>query len=184
MLKGRTLKIFGLRRREIRGGQRKLCEEELQKLQSSLSIIKDEIKKDELDSVVTHMMEKRNTNKFFKRIPTKFWQDNAKKRVHLEGLGIDGRIILKYTIKKDEKAWTAFVRFGIRPVVCSCENGDETFSSIHCGAFHNSPKTCQILEKGCAPWYMLFKTVIKFSPSIPSIRAYATFCVTARSIIY
>jgi len=61
-----------------------------------------------------------------------FWQDNPKKIVHLECLGIDGSIILKYTIKKDEKAWVAFVRFGRRPVVCSCENGNETFSFIHC----------------------------------------------------
>jgi hypothetical protein len=45
-------------------------------------------------------MEKRNTYKFLKRIPTKFWLDNPKKRVHLEGLGIDERIILKYAIKR------------------------------------------------------------------------------------
>lgn len=59
---------------------------------SSLIIVKDEIKKNEMDNVVTHVMEKRYMYKFFKRIPTKFWQANPKKRVHLEGLGIDGRI--------------------------------------------------------------------------------------------
>lgn len=59
---------------------------------SSLIIIKDEIKKDELDNIVTHVMEKRNMYKFLKRITTKFWQGNPKKRVHLKGLGIDGRI--------------------------------------------------------------------------------------------
>jgi hypothetical protein len=59
------------------------------------------------------MVEKRNTYKFLKRIHTKFWQDKPKKRAHLEGIGIDGRIILKYNTKKEENAWTAFVRVGI-----------------------------------------------------------------------
>jgi len=72
MLRRRTLKLFDLRRREVRGGWRKLCEEELQKLYSSLSIIKDKIKNDEMDNVVTHMMAERNTYKFLKRIHTIF----------------------------------------------------------------------------------------------------------------
>jgi hypothetical protein len=65
MLKSRTLKIFGLRRREVTRGYRKLCKKELQNVYSSLSIIKDKIKKDEVDKIVTHLMEKRNTYKFF-----------------------------------------------------------------------------------------------------------------------
>jgi hypothetical protein len=67
---------------------------------SSLSIIKNKIKKDEVDNILTNMMEKKNTYKFLKLIPTKFWQDNPHKRVHLEGLGIDWRIIIKCTIKR------------------------------------------------------------------------------------
>jgi len=53
-----------------------------------------------VDNIVTHTMEKKNTYKFLKRIPTKFGQDNPKKRVHLKGLGMDWRIILKCTIKR------------------------------------------------------------------------------------
>jgi hypothetical protein len=45
-----------------------------------------------MDNLVTHVTEERNMYNFLKRIPTKVWQDNPKKRVDLEGLGIDGRI--------------------------------------------------------------------------------------------
>jgi hypothetical protein len=50
---------------------------------------------------------------FLNRNPHRgFGRRNLKKSDHLEDVGLDGRIILKYILKKqDERAWTGFTWF-------------------------------------------------------------------------
>jgi hypothetical protein len=43
-----------------------------------------------------------------KRMHTTFWQENEKQK--FEGVGVDGRIILKWTLKKrDGRVWAGFI---------------------------------------------------------------------------
>jgi hypothetical protein len=47
-------------------------------------------------------------------VHTGFWLGDLKERHHLEDLGIDGRIVLKWIFKKrDGEPWTGFVWLGI-----------------------------------------------------------------------
>jgi hypothetical protein len=52
-------------------------------------------------------------------------------RDHLSDLGIGGRIILKYTLKKEDvRVWTRFIWLRIGSSVSSCEHGNESLGSI------------------------------------------------------
>jgi len=47
-------------------------------------------------------------------VPTEFWWRYVGERDYLEGVGIDGRIILKWIFKKgDEETWIGFIWFRI-----------------------------------------------------------------------
>jgi hypothetical protein len=55
-----------------------------------------------------------------------FWCGDLRKRNHLEYLGVDSRIILKWIFKKwDEEAWTGLVWLGKEQVSGACECGNE-----------------------------------------------------------
>jgi hypothetical protein len=46
---------------------------------------------------------------------TKFWSENLKGTIHLEDIGVDGRIISEWIVQKqDGKVWTAFIYFRLR----------------------------------------------------------------------
>jgi hypothetical protein len=46
-------------------------------------------------------------------LPTRFWRGDLRERQNFEDLNVEGRIILKYIIKKwDEEAWTGLL--GVR----------------------------------------------------------------------
>jgi hypothetical protein len=43
-------------------------------------------------------------------VHTRFWWGGLRERDHLEALGVDGRIILKWVFKKwDREAWTGLI---------------------------------------------------------------------------
>jgi len=47
-------------------------------------------------------------------VRTGFWWGNLKERDHSEGLGVDGRIILKFILKKSVgNSWARLIRLGI-----------------------------------------------------------------------
>jgi hypothetical protein len=63
----------------------------------------------------------------------KFWTENLKGRGHVEGLDIDGRIILRWLLRKlGGKVWTGFMWIRIE----TSGQGNELQSSINCGKFH------------------------------------------------
>jgi hypothetical protein len=50
-----------------------------------------------------------------REVHTRFWWGDLRERGHLEDLGLDGRIILKYILKKwDGKTWTGLIWLRIR----------------------------------------------------------------------
>jgi hypothetical protein len=62
---------------------------------------------------------------------TKFWSENLKQGAFLEDLDLHERIILKWSLKKnDAKVWARFVDSGCRPVARFCEHGTEHLSSV------------------------------------------------------
>jgi hypothetical protein len=71
-------------------------------------------------------------------VHTGFWYGILKERGHLEGPGIDMRVILKWIFKKWDRSHEldcAGSRQG--HVVCCCECGNELTGSIKCGEFLN-----------------------------------------------
>jgi len=50
------------------------------------------------------------------QVCTGFWWGDLKERDDLEGLGVDGRIILKWIFKWNGQAWTGLIWFRIRKV--------------------------------------------------------------------
>jgi hypothetical protein len=46
-------------------------------------------------------------------VPLGFWWENPRERDHFEGIGVDGRIILKWIFKKLDEAWTGLVCLSI-----------------------------------------------------------------------
>jgi hypothetical protein len=54
----------------------------------------------------------------------------------LEYLGVDGRMILKYILKKCfERAWTGLIWLKVGQVACCCEHGNEHLVPIKCGEY-------------------------------------------------
>ena len=61
------------------------------------------------------------------------WRENLKGRDHLEGLGVDERVILIWMLMLGcGKAWTEF-GFTWGQVSCFCKHGNEPWDSIKCG---------------------------------------------------
>jgi len=71
-------------------------------------------------------------------VQTELWWGDLMERDHLEDLGIDGRVLLKWIVQKwDEEAWTGLIwlRIGIGGGLCEC--GDGLSGSIKCGRFRD-----------------------------------------------
>ena len=85
-----------------------------------------------------------------------FWQGDLRERDHLEDLGVDGRIILKWISKKQD---------GVRRLdwFCSdqgqvagcCEQGNELQGSIQFGEFFDQVKNVYVLKKDFVPYSQL-----------------------------
>jgi hypothetical protein len=69
-------------------------------------------------------------------VHTGLWWVKLKERVHLQDLGVDGMIILKWISKRwDGEAWTGVFCSGYGQVAGTCECGNEPSGSIECGEF-------------------------------------------------
>jgi hypothetical protein len=79
-------RIFGPKRDELTGGWRKLHHEELRNLYFSPNII--------------GMIKPKRMRWVGHVVHTKFWLESLKRRDHMEDLGIDWRIILKWILGK------------------------------------------------------------------------------------
>jgi hypothetical protein len=69
-------------------------------------------------------------------VHTGFWWGHLRDRDHLKDQGVDGRIILKWIIKKwNGEAWTGLLCFGIGQVAGTCEYGSDLSVHTECGEF-------------------------------------------------
>jgi hypothetical protein len=67
---------------------------------------------------------------------TWIWRGNLRERDHVEDPDVDGRIILKWTLRKlDVGVWTGLIWLRIWTGDGTCECGNETSVSIRCGEF-------------------------------------------------
>jgi hypothetical protein len=90
-------KRLGPRRDEITGDWRKPCSEELH----------DSLIHDSVDKIKAEMSCKCITYSYGGELHTGFWWGRLKERDHLEHTGTDGRIILKWVLKKQvARVWT------------------------------------------------------------------------------
>jgi hypothetical protein len=74
------------------------------------------------------------------------------KRNHLEDLGVDGRIILEWTLKKyGEKLWTGFIWLRRESrVASSCEHGNEPSGFTKHGEFPDQLRDLQASQGLCS----------------------------------
>ena len=96
-------RIFGSKREEVTGEWRKLHNEELNDLYSSPNIVR---------VIKLRRMRWAGHVDVWRRgeMCTGFWWGKLRERYHLEDLGVDGRIILKWLFKKRERAaWNGFI---------------------------------------------------------------------------
>jgi hypothetical protein len=95
--------MFGPKEEEIIGQRRKLHKEELHDLYSSLNINRVmKLRRMRWKGHVTHIGGK--------KARTEHWCLNLKGRDHLEALGVDERILLKWILKKSVgRAWTGLL---------------------------------------------------------------------------
>jgi len=67
---------------------------------------------------------------------TGFWWGNPRERDHLEDLCVDGRIILRWILRKyDVEAWIGLIWLRIGQVVCTCKCSNEPSGSTKRGEF-------------------------------------------------
>ena len=66
---------------------------------------------------------------------TGFWWGHLRERDHLEDLGAEGRIILKFVFKEcDGEAWIGLIWFRIQTTVGTCNCGNELPGSVKYGS--------------------------------------------------
>jgi len=96
-------RVFGPKRDKVTGEWRKLHNEELNDLYASPNIIHViKLRRMRWAGYVACMGRG--------EVHTGFWWGNLTERDHLEGLGIDGRIILRWIFRKwDVGAWTGLI---------------------------------------------------------------------------
>jgi len=85
-------RIFGPKRDEVTGEWRKLCNEELSDLNFSPSIVWMQIEKNEFGQSMWHIWGRESCSVFS-------WR-NLRERDHLENPCLDGRIILRWILRK------------------------------------------------------------------------------------
>jgi hypothetical protein len=67
----------------------------------------------------------------------------VKEKVDLEDIGIDGRILLEWTLKMwNGRTWTNLILLGQRQVLGCCVYGNGTSCFIKCGGFPEQPRNC------------------------------------------
>jgi hypothetical protein len=99
VFKNRVLRgIFGPKRDGVTGEWRKLYNEEFNDLYCSHNIVR---------VIKSRMRWAEHVARMRREVYTGFWRDNLRERDHLGDPGIDGRIILKWILRKcDRGVWT------------------------------------------------------------------------------
>jgi hypothetical protein len=120
--------IFGPKRDEVTGEWRRLHNEELNDLYSSLNIIR--VIKSKRMRWAGHVapMGKREVH-------TGFWWGDLGEDDPLADPDVDGKIILNWIFKKWDGAWTGLSWLRIGQVAGCCECSNEPPGSINCGEF-------------------------------------------------